>query len=115
MEDVYVMSDYAIKNKIGEKIKSLRLKQNITQQSLADSTEISVSAVKKIEKGEIKNFDSFLKVLRTLGNLSILEPLIEPEEISPNEYFEMQQAIQKKQRKRARGKLKSNFKNDSEW
>ena len=115
MESIYVLSDYIIKNKIGEKIKSMRLKQNITQQSLADSAEISLSAIKKMEKGDIKNFDSFLKVLRILGNLDSLQPLIEPDQISPNEYFEIQKVAQKKVRKRARGKLKTQLKTESEW
>lgn len=115
MENIYVLSDYIIKNKIGEKIKSMRLKQNITQQSLADSAEISLSAIKKMEKGDIKSFDSFLKVLRILGKLDLFQPLIEPDQLSPNEYFEIQKAAQKKERKRARGKLKTQLKTESEW
>ena len=35
MEDVYALSDVQIQTKIGEKIKATRLKQNITQESLA--------------------------------------------------------------------------------
>ena len=115
MENIYNLSDYIIKKKIGEKIKSVRLKQNITQQSLSELTELSLSSVKKIEKGEINSFESFLKVLRILGKLDILEPLVTEEELSPNEYFEMKQAFHKNKRKRARGKKQLQLKSDSEW
>lgn len=115
MEDIYILSDYAIKNKIGEKIRATRLKQNITQQSLADSAEISLSAIKKIEKGDIKNFDSFLKVMRILGKLDSFQSLVEPDQLSPNEYFELQQSVMRKERKRARGKLKTQLQTESEW
>ena len=36
MEDIYILSDAQIQKKIGEKIKATRLKQNITQDSLAE-------------------------------------------------------------------------------
>ena len=37
MEDIYTLSDVQIQKKIGDKIKAARLKQNITQDSLAES------------------------------------------------------------------------------
>ena len=36
MEDVYMLSDAMILTKIGEHLKAIRLKQNITQQALAE-------------------------------------------------------------------------------
>ena len=35
MEDVYMLADDVVQRKIGARLKALRLKQNITQQSLA--------------------------------------------------------------------------------
>ena len=66
MEDIYALSDVQIQTKIGEKIKATRLKQNITQESLAESALTSRSSVQKVESGEIKSFDTFLRILRTL-------------------------------------------------
>lgn len=43
MEDIYVMTDAIILAKIGERLRSLRLKQNITQESLGDSADVSLS------------------------------------------------------------------------
>lgn len=62
MEDVYSLSDAQIQEKIGERLKATRLKQNITQDSLAASSSISRSSVQKIEAGEIKSFDVFLRI-----------------------------------------------------
>lgn len=114
MEDVYVLSDAMILTKIGEHLKALRLKQNITQQSLAEEAGVSLSSVKKIEKGEIGSFDSLLRVLRTLGKLDVLQPLVEGEQLSPSEYYELLQKASAHQRKRAASKVHKE-KDESEW
>lgn len=41
MDDIYSLSDIQIQKKIGEKLKAVRLKQNITQDSLAELSSIS--------------------------------------------------------------------------
>lgn len=110
-----MLSDAIILTKMGARLKSLRLKQNITQQSLADSANISLSAVKKMEKGEIRSFDVVLRILRTLGQLEVLLPLVEEQQLSPNEYYELMHKAEKKQRKRARGKMKNTGKEEPEW
>ena len=101
MEDVYMLSDAMILLKMGEHLKALRLKQNITQQSLAAESGISLSSIKKIENGEIRSFDSLLRVLRSLGKLEVLLPLVEENQLSPSEYYEMMQRVGAHQRKRA--------------
>ena len=89
MNDLYALSDTMILQRIGSKIKNLRLRQNITQSSLAESAGVSLSTVKKIEGGEIGSFDSLLRLLRTLGKLDVFQPLVEEEELSPGEYYEL--------------------------
>ena len=42
MENMYMMSDATILAKIGERLKALRLKQNITQMSLANEANVSL-------------------------------------------------------------------------
>ena len=115
MNDIYTLSDTMILEKIGDRLRQVRLKQNITQQSLADASGVSLSSVKKIEKGEIGSFDSFLRLLRTLGLLDTLQPLVEEEQLSPNEYYELVHAAKTKTRKRAAGKLHQNSKEESAW
>ena len=102
MEDVYALSDVQIQTKIGEKIKATRLKQNITQESLAEFALISRSSVQKVESGEIKSFDTFLRILRTLGMLDEIHHLCKEEELSPSDYYDLVNSIKKNRRKRAR-------------
>lgn len=115
--DIYSLSDNIIQKKIGERFKSLRLRQNITQTNLADESQVSLSSIKKIEKGEIGSFDTFVRVLRTLGKLDVLQPLVEEEKMSPNEYYEFVNSSKKKVRKRAaKSKDDINHKNEElEW
>ena len=109
-----MLSDAMILTKIGERLKALRLKQNITQQNLAKEAGVSLSSIKKIEKGEIGSFDSLLRVLRTLGKLDVLLPLVEEEQLSPSQYYEWVQKVGAHQRKRAGAKVQKD-KEESLW
>ena len=115
MWDIYTLSNTAIQSRIGERLKSLRLKQNITQQALAEEAGVSLSSVKKIEKGEIGSFDSWLRVLRALGKLDILQTLVDEDEMSPSEYYEWVHSNVVRQRKRAAGKSLTSDKGEAEW
>ena len=114
MDDIYTLSDTQLTKRIGEKLKAIRLKRNITQQSLAEASSISLSSLKKIENDEIGTFDSLLRVLRTLGMLESISALFEEEQLSPSEYYEMVNKAKKHMRKRAVGKLKVNNEK-SDW
>ena len=117
-ENIYMFADDEICRRIGQKIRQLRLRQNITQKMLAEQSQISVSSVKKIENGEIGSFDSFMRVLRILGELDLLSPLLKDEEMSPNEYLEFVESVKKKMRKRAKSDKRVSLTNDmeeSEW
>ncbi|SRR5574344_1927809 len=114
MDDIYTLSDTQLSKRIGEKLKAIRLKRNITQHSLAEASSISLSSVKKVENGEIGSFDTLLRILRTLGMLESISQLFEEEHLSPSEYYEMVTKAKKQTRKRAVGKLKVN-KEESEW
>lgn len=113
-----MLADGEICRRIGKKIRNLRLRQNITQMSLAEQSQISVSSVKKIENGEIGSFDSLIRVLRILGELDVFSPLLKEEDMSPNEYLEFVEAKKKKQRKRAKSTSNTNTsfnQEESEW
>ena len=117
-DNIYMLADTEICRRIGKKIKQLRLRQNITQMSLAEQSQISVSSVKKIESGEIGSFDSLMRVLRILGELDIFSSLLKEDEMSPNEYLEFVEAVRKKQRKRAKSDKSQSIPNnqeESEW
>lgn len=113
-----MLADAEIRRRIGKRIRQLRLRQNITQKSLAEQSQISLSSVKNIENGEIGTFDSFMRVLRIVGELDVLSPMLKEENMSPNEYLKFVEAAKKKQRKRAKSdnsRPKTNTQEDSEW
>lgn len=106
-ENIYILSDSEIEKRIGEKFKTLRLRQNETQLRMAEESQLSLSTIKKVEKGNIASFDSFIRILRILGKLDILTPLVDEEGLSPNEYYELSKRVKKKERKRASKDKKS--------
>lgn len=115
IDNVNMLSDAEIVKRISEKFKELRLKQNISRQDMSVSSGVSVSSIVRMEDGEIKSFDSFLRILRTLGKIDVMLPLLEEEEISPNEYFRLVHSAKSKQRKRASKSNSLKTKEESEW
>lgn len=115
MIDMYALSDAQVLAKIGRNLRMERLRQNITQESLAISAGISLSSIKKIEKGDIGSFDSLVRVLRILGKLGDIAVLIQEEEMSPKEYYEFLNARNSHRRKRASGGVKKNTEEVSLW
>lgn len=101
MNDIYMLSDAELIKRISSRLKSLRLKQNISRQELSASSGVSTSSIARIEDGEIKSFESLLRIMRTLGEIEIFQPLVKDEEISPNEYFQLVHSAKTKTRKRA--------------
>lgn len=115
LDNIYILTDTELCNRIAAKIKTVRLKQNMSQAELADKSGVSISTIKRMEDGEVKNFESLIRVLRTLGKLDIFVPLVEEEQLSPNEYYELASKANKRKRKRAsKGYTKEN-KEESEW
>lgn len=117
LDNIYILTDTELCNRIAAKIKTVRLKQNMSQAELADKSGVSISTIKRMEDGEVKNFESLIRVLRTLGKLDVFVPLVEEEQLSPNEYYELASKANKPKRKRKRaskGYTKEN-KEDSEW
>ncbi|WP_337939529.1 helix-turn-helix transcriptional regulator [Alistipes finegoldii] len=115
LDSIYILTDTELCNRIAAKIKTVRLKQNMSQAELADKSGVSISTIKRMEDGEVKNFESLIRVLRTLGKLDVFVPLVEEEQLSPNEYYELASKANKPKRKRAsKGYTKEN-KEESEW
>lgn len=115
MDDIYMLSDTELTKRISSRLKELRLKQNISRQELAASSGVSTSSVARMEDGEIKSFDSLLRILRTLGKIEIFQPLVEDEEISPKEYFRSVHSTKTKKRKRASKGNHNHVREESEW
>ena len=109
--DYYSMTDKGIGVEIGNRIRSLRLRKNLTQQVLADKAALSVNAIKALESGKGKLLN-LIAVLRELDALFALDNFIPEPSISPIQLVRQQG----KKRRRASGKrLKNSKKESPEW
>ena len=82
LDNIYILTDTELCNRIAAKIKTVRLKQNMSQAELADKSGVSISTIKRMEDGG--------KELRVadprpahLGKLDVFVPLVEEEQLSP--------------------------------
>ena len=96
--DYYTASDNAILKELGERLRKLRLRKNITQEDLAERTLLSVGTIKSLEAGKGK-LSTLVAVLRELGALDQLDQFIPPVTISP---IKMAEASSKSSSKRER-------------
>ncbi len=80
----YSMSDKAILSDLGSRLKSLRVRRNITQETLAEMTILSLGTIKSLEVGKAK-LSTIVAVLRELDALHELDSFIPQAHISPIE------------------------------
>jgi transcriptional regulator with XRE-family HTH domain len=73
--DLYAMTDFAIAEEIGGRLRALRLRKNRSQSDIADATEISRVTIDRLERGEGK-ISTLVAVLRELGQLEGLEAFL---------------------------------------
>ena len=96
--DYYTASDTAILEALGERLRALRLRKNITQEGLARQALLSVGTIKSLEAGKGK-LSTLVAVLRELDALHQLDQFIPPVTISP---IKMAEAGSKSSSKRER-------------
>lgn len=107
----YEMTDKAIEAEIGMRIKSLRLRRNLTQQQVAEAAAVSLNVIKALESGKGK-LSSLISVLRELGALDELDRFIQEQVVSPVQLAK----LQGKKRQRASGTRKNiSSEENSEW
>lgn len=83
---------------IGRQVRSLRLRQNLDQQELAERAGIALNAVKRVENGKGATLRSLIQVLKVLDRTEWLERLAPAVSISP---VQMLKATAKRPRQRA--------------
>lgn len=109
--DFYAMTDKGIAAEIGSRIKSLRLRKNLTQQQLSEATALSLNSIKSLELGKGKIY-TLIAVLRELGALDALNMFIPESLVSPLQLAK----DQGKKRQRASGtRGKDSSGEDHEW
>ena len=107
----YAMSDTALMELIGHFIKDSRLKQNKTQQQIAEAAGVNRSTLVLLEKGSGGNLSSIIQVLRALGQLHLFESFKIETKLSPLQLAKLEHS----KRKRARNGNTSNQNEPSKW
>ena len=84
------LSDTAILNKLGTRLKASRISSGLKQQELAAESGVGVSTIAKIESGQSVSLSLLISVMRTLGLLENLDLLVPEQKPSPMELLKMQ-------------------------
>ena len=83
------LSNSAIVQEMGKRLKEYRLKKKYTQQELAEQAGISIFSVAQIERGSPVSISILLPVLRVLRLLENLELLLPEIGLSPVELLKL--------------------------
>ncbi len=101
--DYIVMSDKAILEELGSRLRRQRLNQDITQKELAEKAGVGRTLITKMEQGEDFMIDGLLRVMRALNLLAQLDNFLPDPGISPIQLAR----LQGRERQRASGEKKS--------
>lgn len=89
---------------LGQQVRSLRLRKNLDQISLAGQAGIALGALKNLEGGKGSTIATLLKTLRALDRLDWLESLAPKVSISPLQLMKQKAPRQRASRQRAAAK-----------
>lgn len=112
--NVYILTDIAIVEHIGAKVKARRIAARITQKQLATDAGVSHSSLCSLEAGKNTSLLTLIAVLRALRSLDLLDNFLKQEEISPLVYAQMQKDTKQPQRVRQPKTTPTNNQ-QSEW
>ena len=91
-------SDDAVMRELGRRIAQLRIDSNYTQEYRAKGAGGGKRTLERLEKGEQVQTSSLVRVLRSLGQLDVLEGLLPSMDIRPMDLLR----LKKNRRQRAR-------------
>jgi transcriptional regulator with XRE-family HTH domain len=74
-----------IMTEIGGRLEQARLSKNLSQQDVADRSGLSISTVKRLERGDSPTLDSFIRAMGALGLDSHLGALVPDQTVRPVE------------------------------
>jgi transcriptional regulator with XRE-family HTH domain len=83
------MSNKAIVQEIGRRVKRKRLERNLTQQEIADLTGMSRSTVSDLERGNPFEILTLIQILRALNALDEIDSFLPDPGISPLQLAKM--------------------------
>lgn len=70
------LTDMELLQRIGGKLKEIRLEQNIKQKELAERAGLSMFSISQMETGHNTSMQSIIQVLRALGRMDMLDAFI---------------------------------------
>ncbi|MBQ8867005.1 MAG: helix-turn-helix transcriptional regulator [Bacteroidaceae bacterium] len=77
------MSDLAIIRRLGERLKTVRIRMDMTQEELARQAGTNCLTVANLEKGKSVTVANLIKIMRALDMLEYLEEAFPAPKISP--------------------------------
>ena len=93
------MNEIEILQKIGARMREIRLEQNMKQKELAEKSGLSMFSISQMETGHNTSVQSLVQVLKALNRLDMIEPFLKEKEIDPATLAHFIQS-QQSQRKR---------------
>lgn len=70
------ITDVELLQRIGSKLKEIRLEQNIKQKELAEKAGLSMFSISQMETGHNTSVQSVIQVLRALGRMDMLDAFL---------------------------------------
>ena len=93
---------------LGQKIKTYRVMNEMSQQDLEDKSGVSKRSISRLEQGESVQVDNLFKIIISLGLGDNIELLVPDQTKRPSYYLEKMESKPKRVRKRTE-------KNDFKW
>ncbi|OEJ65524.1 helix-turn-helix domain-containing protein [Magnetovibrio blakemorei] len=98
---IELMSPKEIASQIADNVRTLRLRQNLSQEGLAERSGMSLGSLKRFEQTGAISFESLIRLSIALGATKELTSLFQPPEIT-----DIDDIIKAKPAARARGREK---------
>ena len=94
-----------LEERLGSRLRELRLLKNLDQKTLAERAGVSLNAVKHLESGKGARVNSLVKVLRAMDKVDWLETLAPTVSISPMQMLKAEIREPKRARRRVRTRV----------
>lgn len=75
------MNEMVILQRIGARMREIRLEQNLKQKDLAEKSGLSMFSISQMETGHNTSVQSLVQVLRALDRLDMIEPFLREKQV----------------------------------
>mgnify|MGYP002623184217 FL=1 len=96
--DVYLLTDGAIMQQIGSKVKDLRIAKGMKQVDLAKASGVSVFTISAVENGKATSMLTMIQLLRALEKLDYLDSFFQEAIVSPMAYAKLMEGNKRRER-----------------